>query len=226
MTLPSPLNTLLPNALDVLRYYQTSGDSTATIDDICQDVGLSERGFGKAIRSLVTRGYVIMDGNQIYRLTEKGGEALETLSAYDLEDTGHDSDGDSNDEILTRRLILALPQQFKAGETTRVMIGFKPLEEQESSAEIVIRLSAINGEPSTPEETSFDLGDEAQTHDFLVTAGNFSQVRVKVEIFQMGPNPGDIAVAGGMYVDVDVSTDGDSSSLVAYGTDIVIEDRS
>lgn len=225
MTLPSPLNTLLPNALDVLRYFQTSGQITATIDDICQDVGLSERGFGKAIRSLVTRGYVIMDGNQVYRLTEKGSEALETLADYDFDEAGDEEDADSEDQRLSRRLLLALPQPLKAGEAARVIVGFEPLPEQEASAEIVVRLSVVNGEPGTPEEISFELDSDPATHDFLVTPGLYSQVRIRLEIFQMGPNPDDIAVAGGMYVDVDVVADGSGGALTAYGTDIVIEDR-
>ena len=113
MTLPNQLRTLLPNALDVLRYYQRANVTTADIDEICQEVGLSERGFGKAIRSLVTKGYVIMDGDQVYRLTENGSAAAAELANQDAEDAD-DTEEDNTIDQFTRRLTVVLPRQLQA----------------------------------------------------------------------------------------------------------------
>lgn len=225
MPLPSHLKTLLPNTLDVLRYYQRSNLTTASIDDICQDVGLSERGFGKVIRSLVTKGYVIMDGDQVYRLTDKGGGVAEELAAFDAESGGEAGSDNAASPQLTRRLMVVMPRQLQTEEPTLVQVGFQPLTEQSATLEIVARLSVVNGEPSAPQEATFELTGAATKQDFLVTAGRFAQARVKVEVFQMGPNPGDIAPSGGMYVDVAVTTEANGGDLTAYGTDITIEDR-
>ena len=90
---------------------------------------------------------------------------------------------------------------------------------------MVTRLSVLNGEPETPQEATFDLNSDSARQDFLVTAGSYTQTRLKVEVYQLGPNPGDIAESGGLYVDVDVTTgEVDTQSLVAYGADIVIND--
>ena len=89
---------------------------------------------------------------------------------------------------------------------------------------MVARLSVLNGEPSTPQEAAFELDGAAAQQDFLVTPGNYSRARVKVEIYQLGPNPGDIAVAGGLYVDLDVTPQA-NADMAAYGADIAIEDH-
>ena len=225
MTLPNHLRTLLPNALEVLRYYQRANVTTADIDEICQDVGLSERGFGKAIRSLVTKGFVIMDGDQVYRLTEHGSAATAALATIDFDDTG-DEDEDYTDEQLTRRLTLVIPRQLQAKSPTHVVVGFQSCDDQIGTAEIVTRLSVLNGEPSVPQEASFELDSDAAKQDFLVTADAYTQARIKIEVFQLGPNPGDIAVSGGLYVDVDVTTDNTSAEpMIAYGADITINDQ-
>ena len=65
--------------------------------------GLSERGFGKHIRRLVTAGYVVMDGNQIYRLTTKGGEVADELAEYDANAPADDDDEDTSAEQYMRR---------------------------------------------------------------------------------------------------------------------------
>ena len=224
MTLPNHLRTLLPNALDVLRYYHTAGVMTASIDDICQGVGLTERGFGKAIRSLVTRGYVVMDGNQIYRLTENGGEAAAEVASYDADSDDTDMVSEAESASVERRLVLVLPEKLVAGQPTNITVGFEAQPEQSSESDIVTRLTVVNGEPATPEEGSLILDSSAATQSFVVTAGRYTQARIKLEIYQLGPNPDDIAVAGGMYADIDVVAGGEGGGLVAYGADITIND--
>lgn len=213
-----------PSAVDVIRYLSKLDMRKASIDDICEAVGLSERGFGKAIRSLVTKGYVVMDGDQIYRLTDNGGEVAEEI-AYYFDD--EESDEEEADEAVsyTRRLVLVMPRQLVANQPAHLVVGIAPLPRQATTAEVVARLSVLNGEPSAPQEAAFELDGASSAHDFLITPGLFSQARVKVEVFQLGPNPDDIAVAGGMYVDVPISAAAGSSERIAYGTDITIEQQ-
>jgi hypothetical protein len=49
-------------------------------------------------------------------------------------------------------------------------------------------------------------------------------MRLRVEVFQVGPDMDDFAVCGGMYVDVAVRADGlADSTLAAYGADLLIK---
>ena len=221
MDLPSHLKTLPPGALEVIRYLSTADELTASREAICGDLDISERGFGKIIRRLVTKSYVIMDGDQVYRLTDQGASVAEEIAGVDLGvELGDLDDGDSRQ--WTRHLVLVLPQPLQSGQPAHVIVGIHELDEQDGSAEIVARLSVVNGEPETPQEAIFELEAEAARQDFLVTAGSFNKARVKVEVYQLGPNEGDIAVAGGMYVDVPVS-DIAQGNLAAYGADITVE---
>jgi hypothetical protein len=217
MDLPSHLKSLPPGALEVILYLSQAEDLTASREEICDDVGLSERGFGKVIRRLVTKSYVIMDGDQLYRLTDQGGDIAEELADYDLDADSGDDDDDA--EQFTRRMRLVLPEPLQAGVPAHVMLGFDAPEPDSNSAEVAARLSILNGEPDAPQEALFDLDDQAAHQDFLVTPGAFTQARLRIEVYQLGPNEGDISVAGGMYVDVAVSVDS-AGELRAYGTDI------
>lgn len=243
MDLPSHLRALPPNAVEVLRYLSKLDMGVAGIDEICEEVGLSERGFGKAIRSLVTKGYVVMDGDQIYRLTDQGRAVAEELGDY-FDDEAYDEDAlqdmadaadmpEETPEVpafstpvpVIRRLVLVMPREVAAQQPAHLVVGFAPLAEQTEAVEVVMRVSVLNGEPDTPQEASFALTNAAAVQDFLMTAGPYHQARVKVEVFQLGPNPDDIAVAGGMYVDVDVRPQA-ASDRIAYGVDISLTPES
>jgi hypothetical protein len=220
MELPSHLKALPPGALEMIQYLSQADEQTASREAICADLDITERGFGKIIRRLVTKSYVIMDGDQLYRLTDQGSTVAEEIAGVDL---GAESD-DSGEggTSWTRHIVLVLPEPLQAGTPAHVILGFESQPEQDGSAEIVARLSVINGEPDTPQEAIFELDEAAAQQDFLVTAGSFTQARLKVEIYQIGPNEGDISVAGGMYVDVPVSSAA-QGSLAAYGADIMVE---
>ena len=79
MELPFYLRILPPEALEVLAYYRRLGNNLALADALMASTGLSDRGFGKAIRRLVTKGYLVLDGEQRYRLTEHGQRAVDDL---------------------------------------------------------------------------------------------------------------------------------------------------
>lgn len=79
MELPFYLRILPPEALEVLAYYRRLDHTIAYANSMITATGLSERGFGKAIRRLVTKGYLVLDGDQRYRLTEHGQRAVDDL---------------------------------------------------------------------------------------------------------------------------------------------------
>jgi predicted transcriptional regulator len=226
MDLPSHLRALPPSAIDVMRYLNKLDLRKAGVEDICEEVGLSERGFGKAIRSLVTKGYVIMDDNQIYRLTDQGGRVADEIAEYFPDEDDLDAaDGGVDGQLVTRRLILLLPRSLYAEQPVPVVVGIGPQPAQTSPAEVVVRLSLINGEPAAPQEAAFQVTQAAVTQDFLVTPGHYNQMRLKVEVYQLGPNPEDIVVAGGMYVDCEVqpaAADVADAERVAYGADVTL----
>src|SRR5688572_21605659 len=100
MEMPFHLKTLPPDALEILRYYGRSETNIALADDICDNTGLSDRGFGKAIRRLVTKNYLVMDGEQRYRLSDHGQRAVEDLAAAgELESSGDLSESDDELDV-------------------------------------------------------------------------------------------------------------------------------
>ncbi len=225
MELPYHLKTLLPDALDVIRYLGTLDNFRAYKDDICENVGLTDRGFGKVIRRLVTKGYTVMDGNQVYRLTEQGQDSAQELAAYDAVYP----DGNEGDlritEHVARRLVLVLPSLVVAEQPTRAYLGFHPLPDFDQTSDVVARLSAVYGTLDSAQEAHFELDDSPAHQAIQLTPGRYDRMRIRVEVYQLGPNPDDIAVAGGMYVDIDVTDDPDhgSAPLLAYGADVTLE---
>lgn len=222
MDLPYHLKTLPANALDVIRFLGQCEGGTADKVTIQEAADLSEIGFGKVIRRLVTKGYVVMDGNQIYRLTDTGHNSVEELAAYDA--AGGDDEPDDDDEALVqRRLVLVVPRQMAAGVPTPAVVGLSAGAAFDSLAHLIVRLSVINGEPAQPEDLSFPVGAGHVSQTVEITPGRYTRVRVRLEGYQLGDNPGDIHVCGGMYVDLDVIPgDQPAEPLVAYGADIAI----
>ncbi len=242
--LPFHLKTIetLPGALDILRFLGESDDHTSDVDTICDLLDLSDRRFSKAIRRLVTKGYVIMDGDMVYRLSEQGEDAVGELAEYDEAEGNvpiseradrYDDDYEENvaptastESSVKRRLVLAIPKTFTANQTSNVIVGFNPADDANtlsSPADMLLRFSVINGEPNQPKDTPLTLSNDAAQSAFNVVPGAFTQMRLKVEVMQMDNFSGDITKVGGMYVDVDVSnrqTEGDA--LTAYGVDIDI----
>jgi predicted transcriptional regulator len=224
--LPFHLKTLPPEALDVIRYFTVVGSTeTADVDAICEGTGLSERGFSKAIKRLVTKGYAQMESGRVYRLTDQGVRASEELSEYDANAPEEDDTG-SGYATFSRRLLLAVPRSLVANQPTNVYVGFEAAADDESlanPAEIVVRLAIVNGEPKAPQDEIFALEDEPAHAVFAVTAGDHTKARLRLNVFQLGPNPDDINPAGGMYIDLDiVKTAADNGTLVAYATNVPV----
>jgi predicted transcriptional regulator len=224
--LPFHLQTLPPEALDVLRFFGTHEEENADVDTICEGTGLSERGFSKAIKRLVTRGYAILENDtaRIYRLTQQGSDSVIELAEYDATAPAEQKKDGGGHQTYTRRMLLAAPRALAANKPSNVLVGFDsalPLENLSQPAEMVVRLEVVNGEPKTPQDEVFSLDDETAHIAFGVTPGRFNKIRLRLHVFQLGPNPDDINPAGGMYVDLDVAASG-SSELVAYETSIPV----
>ena len=226
MDLPYHLKALPPEALDVLRYFGTLNEPVAHAVVIGDEVGLSDRTFGKVIRRLVTKGYLQMDGDQAYRLSDSGQDAVEELLAFDADFPAEATVRKApHAETVSRQMVLVTPRALRSNEATSIFVGFEAAGSRQmldGAADVVIRLSLVNAEPSRPQESSLELENTSDYRTFTITAGTFNKARIKVQAFQLGPNPDDISVAGGMYVDVDVVSvsSTDEKSFAAYKADV------
>ncbi len=247
------LKTLPPEALAVIRFYGTQEGAIAHASDITRATGLSERAFGRAIRRLVTRGYLNMDGEGRYRLTDLGRRAVDAFAATDdgtdyaaevvdsddstpltpiTDATNDDSTPDDapapssppliESQTLKRRLVVALPPTLVAGQASTVHVGFDgaSLSVGSEAPQLLVRLSMLNGEPARAQDWSLSLDGENPSKTFEVTAGKFTRARLRVVVFQLLDDGNEVEQVGGLYVDVDVTEDGDSAPLAAFAADV------
>jgi hypothetical protein len=231
--MPLNLQSLPPEALDVLRFFGATGQTSAHADDITERADLSDRAFGKAIRRLVTKGYLIMDGDQIYRLSDAGKRAVADMLEYDLvtppeERESAAAQADESARSAMRRLVLAAPRQLKAGAPVTVRIGFEGADEEEQlsgPAPVVVRLSVVHGEAASPSEATLQVGNAPVQQQFQVTAGAYTHARLRVQLFQSDESGYDIEPCGGLYADLPVSDSG-VSEQAAWGAPVLIRDLS
>lgn len=215
------LRTLEPlkGAWDILRLFGSSNHSILSSDEIIDSVNLSERSFSKAMRRLVTKGYIQHDGDLMYRLTDNGRNLMNELLTYD-EEMRHIPQTAPKARIdVLRRLVCAVPHTFPVGDEQTVFIGFHAGNLPNDSSEVVVRVTAINATPATPQDVIFTLDSGVTYEQVVIKADEFTQVRLRLEAYQLG-EMGDISPAGGMIVDVPVTTESIEPQLVAYGTDI------
>ncbi len=231
MDMPLNLQTLPPEALDVLRFFGATGHTSANADEITERADLSDRGFGKAIRRLVTKGYLIMDGDQVYRLSDSGRRAVADMLEYDLETPPEVREAAARGGVArsaVRRLVLAAPRALKAGEPTVVRVGFDGADDDEllsGPAPVVVRFSALHAEAASPAETTLQVENRPVQHSFTVTPGHFAHARLRVQLFQSDESGYEIEPCGGLYVDLPVGA-ADSSEVSAYGVNVSIRDVS
>jgi predicted transcriptional regulator len=225
--LPFELQKLPGAALDVLRFFAQNDNQPADDLEIMDGAGLTERSFSKAIKRLITKKFAEMDAARMYKLTDKGVDLMDALLEYD---EAHDGTTDEPAEAeaaaeppqpVQRRLTMVVPEPLKVGTTAQIFVG---VDDGFSgrSADVLLRVSALNGEPETQEQLLSLNGTAAHT-SFHVTAGEYKRIRLRVQAFQADEFSGDFHAAGGMYVDVDVTQDDDQESqLAAYGTDVTV----
>lgn len=223
--LPFELQKLPPQALDVLRFFAQNGNVAADDYDIMEGADLSERSFSKAIKRLVTKKFAEMDSARMYTLTDKGVNLMNELAKYDQE-AGNSTPQAEAAPAMTGtptqcRLTVVLPEPLIAGEETQVFVGLDGGLEQ-GSTNVFVRLSMVNGTPQKQEETLPVMSSSTHTA-FKITAEQFTQARLRIEALQADEYSGDLHIAGGMYVDVDVSKDDNSpAQLAAFGTDVTV----
>lgn len=208
-------------AFDVIRYL-SEDDTPAGADDICDDLDMSDRRFGKAIKRLVTRSYVQMNSDYQYFLAQKGISAAEELAAFDA---AGGAQRVVNTNKVMRRLLVALPRQLTAGQTTDVQIGIESDASNSlaTPADIVVRVSAIHALLSGSNDEIMKLNNDVITQTMQLTPEMYTQVRVKIQIFQIAPNGEDITMCGGLYVDTTVGVEDIQGGLIAYASDIAFD---
>ena len=231
MDMPSNLQNLPPEVLDVLRFFGATGQTSAHADEIIERTGLSDRGFGKAIRRLVTSTYLVMDGDQVYRLSDAGRRAVADVLEYDLDTPPQDRVTSSNapaagPRVVTRRLVLVAPAILTAGEAAPVQIAFEsagPGQRLSSPAPVVVRFSALHADAAPPTETTLQIGNEPVQAGFTVTPGAFTTARLRVELLQSDEFGYELEPCGGLYADLPVSAAGDPQ-WSAHGVSVTLRD--
>jgi hypothetical protein len=210
----------LPSALDIIRYLAKHPEGAAYPEEICDDLEISERRFSKAMRRLVTNNYMQMRGDSRYELGRKGVTSAEELAEYDAQAP---SDGGAGAGKVSREMVIALPRQLVAGETSSVHIGFEPLSEGFSSpADVILRFEVLNGSLNNRDEM-LKLGASAYKQTVELTPSFYDQVRFKVQVFQLSEDGEDLSDCGGLYVDVDVVPANPVQTLTAYNGSIVFK---
>ncbi|MBN1565902.1 MAG: hypothetical protein JXA10_18815 [Anaerolineae bacterium] len=207
--LPLELQKLPPQALDVVRYLAKQPEG-AWVDDILDETGLTERGFGKAIRRLVTRYYAEMVDQGYYRLTALGQQAADDLLAYDGEEAPAAPSAESVSRLThVRQVAVVGPKELVAGTEVVLRVGFNapadgqnPLKE---AGRLILRLSAP-GCDVEPVERPLEVAINAPAGpaQFRVKARQAGSVRVKVEAFQL-ITLDDLQPVGGLFFDLNVA---------------------
>lgn len=229
MELPYHLKTLEPltGALDAVRFLRNEPDMLATVDTLLEKLELSERAFGKAIRRLVTQGYVQMDAEAVYRLTDAGRRAADELAEFE-QSTGKRATGTHTlaDIAITGRVVLAAPDTLTDQQPAQLSVGAALDSDSslKSAADLLIRLSALNAEPGHTQDAVLTLSDQPVMHTFTVVPQGFDKVRVRVQVYQLLPDDEDVVSCGGFHVDLPVSASQGSARLVAFGSAIALKD--
>lgn len=239
--MPYHLRTLPLEALGLLRFFGASPDTTFTADDLMEITGLSERGFGKALRGLVTKQFVSMVSESTYKLTEKGKRAAKDLSEWDqhapvIEGTlpSQATHEPARTRFVSRHLVVAAPHILLSGQPTTVYIGFNDADDDNlllNTAELLICVTAIDGDGKIlfKRENIFRLGNRATRQTVEVIGGNFKTLRLRVQVAQPAADEFEIDTsdAPGIYTDIKVTDIAEDSDLrlVAYGADFMIRDE-
>lgn len=204
MELPPELARMLPGSLAVLRYLGEEQIEGADIDTLADGAGMSNRGVQKAIRALVTQGYLQMDANYVYYLTDKGNKAIVDLRQFDSAQPADTDEAAFDDDYLEieSELIAVLPNPVVAGQSTSLQIGLADAPDVSSPSQLVLRLSTSTGTIS-PQEIALDLqpGQPApSTEAYFQPTSQAGQIRFRIEALQI-LDMDEVHPAGGMFLD-------------------------
>ncbi|KXK20136.1 MAG: hypothetical protein UZ15_CFX003001799 [Chloroflexi bacterium OLB15] len=231
MELPVSIRALPPEAIEILRYYGANGAASVHADDITVGAGLSDRGFGKAIRRLVTRNLMAMDGDQVYRLTDNGKQAVAELLEYDLMTPPDEREESAPHEIearfVKRRVVLAAPNPLAATVPAKVIVGFEAADDEDIvmlPLHVSLQLTALHADPEAEQASSLSVENRPVQHHFEVTPGGYTQVRLLLRVLQNDVNEGEEDASSGLYIDLPVAETAGAYS--AYSTDLMLKDTS
>lgn len=225
MEMPFHLKTLPAEALDILRFFAGHNEAVAQTSAMIDTTGLNERRFGVALRRLVTKGYLIMDGYQSYRLSDNGRRAVEDLAAYD--ETAPEGTESASSRVVIRRLVLVTPRALLSGQPTNVYAGFDEPEDSEFVEEplnLLVRLQVVNSadDINPNKDSAMLLDNKAARQVFEIIAGAYTKVRLRCFVYQIENEEDPPMMAGGMYVDLNVAAGPENADrgLTAYGVDV------
>lgn len=204
MALPFELTVLPPHALDILRFLGERDNYAAFDGEIVEALALSDRGFGKAIRRLVTKEYVEMQYDGSYVLSRIGVEAAEAIAAHDEEalaetdleaddlDTMLDDEDEGEAEPIepvTRNVIVVYPRHFKVGRPGYVFlrVDVPALEGPalQQPAELMVELHADVAVDPARHEMRVPLDEAGQSVRFMLTPTAAGRFDARVEVYQV-----------------------------------------
>lgn len=220
MSLPYELTTIPPQALEVLRFLGRANVDTADADELTAGANLSEKGFSKAIKRLVTKGYLTMGEARTYHLTPKGFKAIEDIQEYDI-------NAPQNIQIaqdsITYDLCAVIPSTIAAQQKISIQVGLEPqgIEIPAQETQLVLRFEVVDGEVSPREAVVAVSSSQSMAHTSveLKPNPNKSQLRFRIEAFQLNDIDG-LEVAGGMYIDIPIGST--ASEVKAFHTAIAL----
>lgn len=195
------LQRLPPQALPVIRYL--AGRERAGASEITGETGLSDRAFGKAIRALITRRLAEMPSPGVYRLSERGREALAAVEPDGARDQAPESEQGAAPEAATaRRLSVLVAQEWVRHLPAKLMVGFDASHDHATGAtrRLTLRVQA-QGCVVEPPEHVLELPPHraAGPVQFRLTPHEGRAVRVQIEVFH------DAVLLGGLFFEVPVS---------------------
>jgi hypothetical protein len=203
MELPPELTRIPMNSLDVLRYMGQHNVEAADADMLAEGTGMSERGIGKAIRGLVTKGYLNMDSNYVYYLTDKGQQAILDLAEYDAEQAA--SGGEEQPEKVVEASVIAVVSgSLKTGQPNQIQVGVNGSAHVREETQLVIRLNVVGGSATPPEVTLLLTPGQAPAPANITLQPGGDSMRVRIEGVQL-IGMADVHPAGGMFFDLNVS---------------------
>lgn len=225
--MPFHLQTLPPEALDILRFFGKT-DTTATYhaDAIIEGGGLSERGFGKGLRRLINKKQLVMTDESVYKLTDLGRKSVAELIEWDM--TAPERGKTREPRFVMRRVIAAAPRMLLSGQPVYLIVGFDDADDDDILAkdvDVLVRLTVIDGVAANTfvTEKAFRLTNYAGRQQFEITGGMYDKLRLRIQVTQ--PDSTDDE-APGLYIDLPVTVDPNEAdyALTAYSTAVLIRE--
>ncbi len=225
--MPIHLATLPPEALDILRFFGKT-DTTAPYhaDAIIEGGDMSERAFGKGLRRLINKKFMVMTDESIYKMTDLGRRGVAELIEWDM--NAPERGAQAEPRFVMRRVVVAAPRVLLSAQPILLYIGFDEAGDDDilpEDVDLLIRLTLIDGVAANTFviEKAFRLTNYAARQTFEIAGGMYDTLRVRVQISQ--PEWTDDE-APGMFVDLPVTVDATLSdpALVAYTTAVLIRE--